>query len=89
MKVINKVNDFLKQTKVTVKNVGTHGKALSLEIQVSNNKALAFTFQKLLARLKVKLQGEGHRVKNVGNHEKVLLALTFQKLLARLKFMTE
>ena len=45
----------------------------------------------------VKLQGQSHRVKNNGNHGKVLsqeifmwnikaLALTVQKLLARLKF---
>ena len=45
----------------------------------------------------VKLQGQGHRVKNNGTHGKVLsqgifmwnmkaLALTVQKLLARLKF---
>ena len=68
-------------------------------------KALALTVQKLLARLKfflkmVKLQGQGHRVKNNGTHGKVLsqgilmwnikpLAFTVQKLLARLKFQRE
>ena len=66
LKVINKVNDFLKQTKVTVKNVGTHRKALSLEILVSNNKALAFTFQKLLARLKIQKDRSNSKVKVTG-----------------------
>ena len=42
-----------------------------------NIKALAITVQKLLERLKkkfkwVKLQGQGHRVKNNGTHGKVL-----------------
>ena len=42
-----------------------------------NFKALALTIPKLLARLKfflkwVKLQGQGHRVKNNVTHEKVL-----------------
>ena len=57
---------------------------------------------KVISKVKVfkkwiKLQGQGHRVKNNGNHRKVLsqgilmwnikaLALTVQKLLARLKF---
>ena len=64
--------------------------------------AFALTVQKLLARLKfskkwVKIQGQGHRVKNNGAHGKVLsqailmwnikaLAFTVLKLLARLKF---
>ena len=70
-----------------------------------NIKALALTVLKLFkASLKfsekwVKLQAQGHSVKNNGTHRKVLsqgilmwniktLALTVQKLLARLKFQT-
>ena len=62
-----------------------------------NIKVLALTVQRLLARLKFKLQGQGDNVKNNGTHGKVLLqgirvwnikalALTVQKLLAKLKF---
>ena len=50
-------------------------------------------------RNQIKLQGQGHRVKNVSTHIKVLsqgvpcdikaLALMVEKLLARLKFQTE
>ena len=64
--------------------------------------ALALTVQKVMSKVKVfkkwvKLQNQGHRVKNNGIHGKVLsqgilmwkikaLVLTVQKLLARLKF---
>ena len=51
----------------------------------------------LVFKIWVKLQGQGHRVKNDGTHVNVLsqgilmlnikaLALTFQKLLTRIKF---
>ena len=70
-----------------------------------NIKALALIVQKLKVRLKfskewLKLQGQGHRVRNNGTHRKTLsqeilmwnikaLTLTVQKLLVRLKFQTE
>ena len=37
-----------------------------------NFSSLALTVQKLLARLKFKLQGQSHRTKNIGSHGKVL-----------------
>ena len=56
-KVICKVEVFKKWVKPQgqghmVKNNGTHGKVLSQGILMGNIKALAFTVQKLLARLK-------------------------------------
>ena len=55
---------------------------------------------KFKKKKKVKLQGQSHRVKNVGTQEKVLplgilmsnikaLDFTVKKLLARLKFQTD
>ena len=51
---------------------------LSQGILICYSKALALTVQKLLARLNfqqqkwIKLQGQGHRIKNNGTHRKVL-----------------
>ena len=47
-------------------------KVLAQGIFMCNFKSLALTVQKLLARLKFKLQGQSHRVKYFGAHGKVL-----------------
>ena len=65
-KVISKVNVFKKWVKLQgqghrVKNNGTHGKVLSQGILMWNIKALAFTVQKLLARLKFQREWQNDR----------------------------
>ena len=75
-------------------NVKVNRKVLAQGIFMRNIKSLALTVQKLLARLKFKLQGQSHRIKNIGSHGKVLsqelllwnakaLAFYVQKLLSR------
>ena len=66
-KVISKVKVFKKWAKLQgqghrVKNNGIHGKVLSQGILMCNIRALAFTVQKLLARLKFQRGGQNDRM---------------------------
>ena len=78
LEVMTNVNFKKNRTSnVKVKKLRTNKKILSLGIFMRNLRALAFTVQKLSVMLKiskklVKLQGQGHRVKNHGTHGKVL-----------------
>ena len=92
------VNFKKNRSNVKVKRFSINVKVLSQGKLIWNIKALALNVQKFKFSKKwVKLQGQGHCVKNNGTHGKVLsqgiltwnikaLALNVQKLLARLKF---
>ena len=67
LKVISNVKVFKKWVKLQgqghrVKNNGTHGNFLSQGILIWNIKALSFTVQKLLARLKFQRGGQNDRM---------------------------
>ena len=62
-----------KRSTVKVKRLSTHKKILSLGIFMKNIKASLKVISKVKVFKKwVKLQGQGHRVKNNGTHGKVL-----------------